>query len=115
MASRLSWAHDWPLVFPRLSHCARVCVFVGFKKIQSVCVDWHTCKPIQQEITLSLIPSEPVVWVGYLEESILVYLNDHGGRRRAVRGCVRVVRGDWQVSISRTGLSFTHTGTTQLQ
>lgn len=23
---------------------------------------------------------------------------DHGGRRRAVRGCVRAVRGDWKVS-----------------
>lgn len=39
------------------------------------------------------------MWVGYLEESILVYLYDHGGRRRAVRGCLRAVRGDWQVSI----------------
>lgn len=36
--------------------------------------------------------------MGDLEESILVYPNDHGGRRRAVRGCLRAVRGDWQVS-----------------
>lgn len=32
-------------------------------------------------------------------ESILAYLDDHGGRRRAVRGRLRVVRGDRQVSV----------------
>ena len=39
------------------------------------------------------------MWVGFLEESILGYLDDHGGRRRAFRGCLRVVRGYWEVSI----------------
>lgn len=39
-------------------------------------------------------------------ESILAYLDDHGGRRRAFRGCLRVVRGYWQVSMLHVAYYF---------